>query len=500
MNARMETTGQHMLKNIPLPGPVARVTPRHLIRTAAQTAIGIFWVAGAAGAVWVSLPGVWDRWFQPWGSATSAGIFLIAIGMWLYLLTTPQRGVLRVAPASGWLLCGTLLLIAFAMVFARVPQLVSSEIAAAIVGCIMIGTLSTSSRAGAWGILVLMLLSIHVATSLDFFIGFPLRLVSSQFAGFLLGPNGSAVGAALTDGRSTFYVDAPCSGVRMLTASIAMGAAVSGLYQFNFRRTACLVAAAIALAIFGNAHRAATLFLIRVEPNDPMHEFIGIIVFVECALLLLFASAILSRWKALDTVPRYNFLRLPAPRGLCIAFVLAGALAAGSPALIRNNTHGPVYDSAAVEWPTTWNGQTLHPAPMPPEAQAWVRRVPGECAQFQLGDAGPMVMLRICHVPTRDLHSAQNCYLAMGGRCSPRGSEMDNSGRLWSSFWYTEPDGRRGRSVKECYFALKSGQRGETLEEWIDDVDSWPDVSAWYWAAALPGSNVRTTLALTVAE
>ncbi|MCC6793732.1 MAG: exosortase/archaeosortase family protein [Candidatus Hydrogenedentes bacterium] len=469
-------------------------------RVALQTLIGFSWVLASVAAVWAAAPELWIRWFAPWGSPMGAVIALFAVGAWLFLITGPSGGPLRVAPARGWLIAAVVLLGLYALTWPTAPQLVRCELAAGIVGCTMMGTLASRSRRGAWGIAVLMLLCVHVATSLDFFIGFPLRVASSNIAAFMLGPEIRAEGTALSNGATTFFVDAPCSGVRMLSASIAMGAGVAVLYQFNPLRTALLIAISFALAIFGNAHRAATLYVAGIGPDYPEHGVLGIIVFAECALLLLVIANGIRSWKRLDARRHLVWPRLPAGRLLSVCFVM-GCVVAGVRSGVSEAASKPSQVShRAIAWPQTWNGKWLEPVEETGAMKAWLQDVPGQSAQFRWHDGKRHVLLRLCDGPTRDLHSAQNCYLAQGGTCTPQPTFRDEAGRLWSRFWYRGPDGSQ-TSVRECYIALNwDHPQGGELNDWLKDTESWPDASAWYWASAISGERGRPTLAITVAE
>ncbi|MBM3290922.1 MAG: exosortase/archaeosortase family protein, partial [Candidatus Hydrogenedentes bacterium] len=293
--------------------------PRH----AAQTAIGIAWVAGSFVAVWAAIPEVADRWFKAWGSPIGAWMFLFAAGAWLYLQLAPGRGAIRIAPAAGWTLAATVMAAAYVVTWGTAPQLVRCQLAAAVVGCTMLAALGPKERRGAWGILLLMLLCVHVATSLDFFIGFPLRLVSSELAAAMLGPSVWASGTALSDGSAMYFVDAPCSGVKMLSASLGLGAGLAVLYRLRPMRTIALVPVAFALAIVGNAHRAATLFITHASPDDPVHGFIGVIVFAECAAVLWLAAEWLKRARWAERQRGSVWLRLPAGRLLSVSFIAA---------------------------------------------------------------------------------------------------------------------------------------------------------------------------------
>src|SRR5690606_7242234 len=95
------------------------------------------------------------------------------------------------------------------------------------------------------------------------------------------------------------------------------------------------------------------------------------------------------------------------------------------------------------------------------------------------------------------LHSAENCYVAQGGRCETMDAMEDEAGHVWARFRYHGETG--SQTVRQCYFAIDPAKPAADLDEWITNVPSWPDVSSWYWNAALPNSEVHYTLAVTVA-
>jgi len=123
---------------------------------------------------------------------------------------------------------------------------------------------------------------------------------------------------------------------------------------------------------------------------------------------------------------------------------------------------------------------------------------PGAMAQFRVGTGNEALLLRQCSEATRDLHPAEDCFRATGWTCTPLPAINDETGRTWSRFTAEHPDGRI-RAIRQCYVAIAPRAVAEDLDEIIADNRSWPDVSSWYWAAALPGSSVKMTLAITVA-
>ena len=129
----------------------------------------------------------------------------------------------------------------------------------------------------------------------------------------------------------------------------------------------------------------------------------------------------------------------------------------------------------------------------------WLDDFPGRIAEFQVGESNRRVVLRWTPVATRMLHPAETCYIAHGAEVSPLPAHRDRFGHLWSAFRVTRNDGRK-TAMRQCYFAVPPDSAGGALEEWIREAPSWPDASSWYWARALPGSDVEATLAVTLSD
>ncbi len=461
-------------------------------------------VAFVSIACWAAFVSMWERWTAPWGEAWGAWVFGAAIAAWIYLLCESAReNRLVAAPAKNWLLLTAALLLAYAASFAHVPRLVTCEFAVVALGSVMLAVLPADTRASSWGLLPLLIVSPHVGTAVDFYLGFPLRLCASKLAAIMLLGNATSVGTGLSSGGSVVFVDAPCSGIRMLAAAFVLAGALSLLLQLRPASTLALLGVSVLVALFGNAHRAASLFLVNVPSEDAAHTAIGIIVFVECAVLLVITAKFLQCRQMRSAQP----VRECAGAGrIAKAVFLLACVAAAIGGFPRNSHTAVAANEATAAWPKSWQGQPLVPMSLPEGINEFLSGFPGEWAQFRVGDTGKVVLLRQCTEATRKMHPAENCYAALGGTCAPMASLRDEQGHVWSRFRYTGPDGTQ-RVVSQCYFAIQETagasnetQQREDLSDWLRDAPSWPDVSAWYWAAALPGSDTETTLALTVAE
>jgi exosortase/archaeosortase family protein len=152
----------------------------------------------------------------------------------------------------------------------------------------------------------LALLVMPVLPSLDFYLAYPMRLMCATLAAGLLRLNGLAVsveGVALRWNGSLLMFDAACSGVRMLWAASFMVSAIGLAAGFGPWLYARALLVALALAIAGNALRAASLFYVengfvqRLQ-GPVVHEAVGIAAF----LLLAMMTALLvapRQWRPL---------------------------------------------------------------------------------------------------------------------------------------------------------------------------------------------------------
>ena len=135
------------------------------------------------------------------------------------------------------------------------------------------------------GIWALLLLSLPVLDSLQFFAGYPLRTLVATLAAALLRLGGLAVtpqGTALKWEEILVVVDAPCSGIRMLWVGAYLVVTLACLYRLGFMRLLAGAGLAMAVLVLGNALRAAALFYLEagiITAPSGAHTAIGIVTF-----------------------------------------------------------------------------------------------------------------------------------------------------------------------------------------------------------------------------
>ena len=183
-----------------------------------------------------------------------------------------------------------LLLLGYGASYAFVPPLVH-----AIIAMSAIATTCSSLWYGSridlrlWG---LLLLALPLVPTLNFYLGYPLRVVVGEAASALLQLNGLAVvrdGTELLWNGKQVSIDAPCSGVKMLWTGLYSSCALAAVFRLEGARFLLLAAFAVFVVLMGNVLRATALFYVEagfVPQAAPAHEAIGIIVFAVAAILI----------------------------------------------------------------------------------------------------------------------------------------------------------------------------------------------------------------------
>jgi exosortase len=215
------------------------------------------------------------------------------------LLSWPREGF-RWNPRDPLLLAAAAFTLLYALLAPFAPPLLRALAAVAALGCSWI---SVSGAREKWpAILCLLLLSVPVIASLQFYAGYPLRTLTAGGATALLNAAGVDVTRAGTSmmayGR-TVLVDAPCSGVRMLwTASVLCACLVAIRTHVTWRAMALALLCVLPVVLAVNSLRAALLFLIETmdsPPPDYLHSLVGIVTFVIAAALLLASESLQTR-------------------------------------------------------------------------------------------------------------------------------------------------------------------------------------------------------------
>lgn len=316
------------------------------------------------------------------------------------------------------------------------------------------------------GLLGLFVLSLPVVASLQFYIGWPMRLVATEGAVRLLELGGIVVsrhGVNIDLGGSRIGVDPACSGILMLWHGLAAAMALAAIHRVSWKTAIVGGGMAILLVLPANTVRAAWLALEesgRVQPSGISHGNIGLI----CFLIVLVP---LWWWNSKHARPRESELwSSPAGNTEKIILLLTAAM---TPWLMFRG-HPPENDTPLTPPPSTFsfNGvtNTLQAlAPSPAEA-AFSASFPGTLSSHSWGQ--DQVILRRVTKATRRLHPSHDCLRSAGFETTHSTTVRSSDGSEWSRFTAT-----RGEERLIVHERIVSEQDGGT----------WTDVPMWYWSA-----------------
>ena len=136
------------------------------------------------------------------------------------------------------------------------------------------------------GLLGLFYLSLPALPTLQFFGGYPLRVVVAELTAPILRIGGFAVvteGTCLNWAGQLIWIDAPCSGIKMLWVGMFLTFVLLCMYELPFLKSALLVLLAFGVIIGANVFRAVALFYLEagvLEMPAWGHEYAGVIAFV----------------------------------------------------------------------------------------------------------------------------------------------------------------------------------------------------------------------------
>jgi exosortase/archaeosortase family protein len=233
------------------------------------------WLALQALALWPH--GVWAARRVADGSDDPLG--LLALGAVL-AIAARMAGRMRADPRPAWLAAAVAAtLCANAAGWFAPPLLAAVVAAAALFAGLAAWWPGTQPRAP---IALLLLLALPIVASLQYYAGYPLRVVTAQASTWLLQAAGYAAersGAAMTVAGRLVIVDAPCSGVQLAWFgyfAAAVTAACAGLRDAAFLRRLPWVGL---LVLAGNVLRNSVLVALEARPEGleaAAHEAIGL--------------------------------------------------------------------------------------------------------------------------------------------------------------------------------------------------------------------------------
>ncbi len=212
---------------------------------------------------------------DPLGMAALAAL-LFAIGR--------LAPTLRARPQPGWLVIALLLSVAATVGVYVLPPLLAAMLAVLALACTVRAFLP-SHEAGL-PLAGLAVLALPVMSSLQFYAGYPLRVLTAQLSTWALQLAGFAAmrsGSSMEVEGRLVIVDAPCSGLQMVWFAYFTACAVAAFAGVSDRRFMARLPLVGLLVLAGNVLRNTLLVAwdARAAPMPAsLHEAVGLLVLV----------------------------------------------------------------------------------------------------------------------------------------------------------------------------------------------------------------------------
>jgi exosortase/archaeosortase family protein len=233
-------------------------------------------------------------WDQPWGVVAFVAAILFLIASWKPL---PQD------ERSLWL--PAVLILLYAATYFVLPPLARALIAfTAVAVTASLLRFGKTFHAGLFG---LFYLSLPTIPTLQFFGGYPLRIVVAELTAPILRMAGFAVvaeGTCLNWSGQMIWIDAPCSGIKMLWVGLFLTFVVLCFHELPLHKILVLMPLVGIVIMAANVFRAVALFYIEAGVLDfPAwsHEYAGVIAFVVEAVGII--SAVFTLRKGIKRLP-----------------------------------------------------------------------------------------------------------------------------------------------------------------------------------------------------
>ena len=265
----------------------------------------------APALAWIALQtlALWPTW--RWmaarlqdGSDDPLGVLALLA---LAALVAALRRDLRCAPRLGWLMAAGVGTLAATLLHGAAPALLTSLVAVLAWAAGLLAFLPDARRGamraeggvlwpaprlavGRLPVLGLAVLALPLIASLQFYAGYPLRVLTAEASRWLLAPWFAVAreGSSLNVNGVLVIVDAPCSGVQMAWAGYFTACAVelwAGRRDRDFALRLPLVGAAV---LVGNVLRNSVLVALEAGPGAApwLHEAVGLVALAAvCALI-----------------------------------------------------------------------------------------------------------------------------------------------------------------------------------------------------------------------
>jgi exosortase/archaeosortase family protein len=220
------------------------------------------------------------------GSDEPLGLLALAL---LALAAAGGRLACQAEARPPWLAAAAALSVAVTALHGALPPLALSVLAALALGCAFAAF--RAADAPWWPVAGLLLLALPLLASLQFYAGWPLRVVTAEASLWLLRLGGIDAlrhgTTLLIDGREVL-VDAPCSGVQLAWLGYCAACACALWQRLPDRRFVARLPLVGLLVLLGNVLRNTALVAIDggvvSAPGAIAHEAIGLAVLAATVL------------------------------------------------------------------------------------------------------------------------------------------------------------------------------------------------------------------------
>ena len=440
------------------------------------------WLMAQMVALWPTW--VWMSKRMADGSDDPLGILALAM-----LATTVWqfRHQLNSMPKVPYLLAGLWLTLVATIMAGQLPALVIGIISMLAITSTLLSVLP--HNIARTPLLGLSILALPILSSLQFYAGYPLRVITAEVSSWILMLfyEVSREGSTLLVNNKLIIVDAPCSGVQMAWLGYFTACTIALWQRLSDKQFLLRLPFVGALVLTGNILRNSILVSLQAgeyTPPEWLHQGIGLvalgIVCIAIAALFLKAKPTSQTCHSNTVSPRTKEIS-PARSFLytgCIFFMLCSFWSmhqANAKATDVQTQH------LFVEWPYEWQGTPLRPLALSDVETRFADNFPG--AITRMTDGHRMFIFRQISEPTRKLHPAPDCYKGLGYSIRNEVLQHDANDLLWRCFIATRGD----KSIQVC--------------EHIENMQgqSYTDTSAWYWSA-LMNPKTGPWMTITIAQ
>lgn len=241
---------------------------------------------------------MWDGSDEPLGLVALAAAAIIALSRSREMQLPRAAGVL-----TRWDAVLCVAVIGYAYLASSMPMLLQAALAIAATVALLGAHRKLPPAAAAWG--GLLLLSLPLLSSLEFFLGYPLRCMLAACVSWLLSVVGglavSAHGTILEWNGKEVVIDSPCSGVQMLWMGCALSLSLLAIRGAGSREAVAGLARALRIVFCVNVLRVFLLFYKEsgiVTLPSWTHAGIGLLCF-GLAVILIARGELRSGWRTI---------------------------------------------------------------------------------------------------------------------------------------------------------------------------------------------------------